>query len=350
MEKIKTGLAAFGMSGKVFHAPFIDSNPNFELAVIVERSKELSKDCYPQAHIVRSFEELLASDVELVVVNTPDSTHFDYARQALEAGKNVIIEKPFVFTVEQGQKLIELAQKKKLMLSVFQNRRLDSDFQTVRQIIDYNVLGRLVEYESTYPRYRNFIRPNTWKENGVCGSRLIYDLGSHLIDQAVQLFGLPEAVFADISALRTDSKVDDYFIVHLLHPQLAPSIKVTLKSSYLMCEPEPRFVLHGTEGSFVKYGLDPQEDCLSRGIRPATPHWGEESEDTWGTLHTEKNGISFRGKYPSAVGNYAAFYENIFRHLRYGDVLLSKAKDVLPVIQIIEASIQSSREERVIKL
>jgi len=350
MKKIKTGLAAFGMSGQVFHAPFINANPNFELSMIVERSKELSRKQYPNVLIVRSFDELLTSDIELIIVNTPDTTHYEFAKKALEAGKHVIVEKPFTTTIQQGKELIDIAKRKGLMLSVFQNRRLDSDFLTVKQIINYEVLGRLVEFESTFSRYRNFIKPDTWKETGKSGEGLIYNLGSHVIDQALQLFGMPEAIFADIATLRSDGKVDDYFIIHLLHPVNAPEVKITLKSSYLMCEAEPRFVLHGTEGSYIKYGVDRQESDLTTGLIPYSPHWGEEDESLWGQLHTERDGIIIKGKYPSVPGNYGDFYDNIFLHLRCDGILLSDAEGTLPVIQLIEAAIKSSREQTVIKL
>ena len=247
MEIIKVGLAAYGMSGQVFHAPFISTNPHFELCKIVERSKELSKERYPDATIVRSFEELIKDPaIELIVVNTPDSTHYEYARLALEAGKHVIVEKPFTSTTEEGEELIALAAEMGLMLSVYQNRRWDADFQTVQEIISKGLLGRLVEYESTFARYRNFIKPNTWKETGESGGGLTYNLGSHLIDQAIRLFGMPEAVFADIATMRTHGKVDDYFMIRFFRPSLAPDVRVTLKASYLMREAEPRFVLHGT--------------------------------------------------------------------------------------------------------
>ncbi len=326
MEKIKTGLAAFGMSGQIFHAPFISTNPAFCLTAITERNKNLSKERYPSARIVRSFEELVALDeLELVVINTPDSTHYEYTRKALEAGKNVIVEKPFTATAEQGQELVDLARSKGL-------------------------LGRLVEFESTFPRYRNFIKPGTWKETGELGGGLTYNLGAHIIDQAVQLLGVPDAVFADIDTIRTGGMVDDYFVIHLLRPSKAPRVKVTLKSSYLMCEPEPRFILHGTEGSFVKYGLDRQEADLNDGQMPGTPYWGVEDESTWGLLHTEKDGNVVHYKYPSLAGNYAGFYDNIYRHLRHGEPLLTDAADVLLVIRLIEAAWKSSKEGNVVKL
>ena len=351
MEKIKTGLAAFGMSGQIFHAPFISTNPAFCLTAITERNKNLSKERYPSARIVRSFEELVALDeLELVVINTPDSTHYEYTRKALEAGKNVIVEKPFTATAEQGQELVDLARSKGLAISVYQNRRWDSDFLTVREILNKGLLGRLVEFESTFPRYRNFIKPGTWKETGELGGGLTYNLGAHIIDQAVQLLGVPDAVFADIDTIRTGGMVDDYFVIHLLRPSKAPRVKVTLKSSYLMCASEPRFVLHGREGSYVKYGFDPQEAALTEGVLPGTSHWGEEDKSSWGLLYTEKDGRIVYEPYPSLPGDYAAFYENIYRHIHHGEPLQSDAREVVGVIRLIEAAWESSRMQRVVRI
>ena len=351
MEIIKVGLAAYGMSGQVFHAAFISTNPHFELCKIVERSKELSKERYPDATIVRSFEELIKDPaIELIVVNTPDSTHYEYARLALEAGKHVIVEKPFTSTTEEGEELIALAAEMGLMLSVYQNRRWDADFQTVQEIISKGLLGRLVEYESTFARYRNFIKPNTWKETGESGGGLTYNLGSHLIDQAIRLFGMPEAVFADIATMRTHGKVDDYFMIRFFRPSLAPDVRVTLKASYLMREAEPRFVLHGTLGSYVKHGVDKQEAALLRGEMPDQPHWGEETEEEWGLIHTEIDGEEICRKYPGISGNYGGFYQNIYEHLRLGEALQTGARDILNVIRVIEAAYQSQREGKVISL
>lgn len=351
MDKIKIGLAAYGMSGQIFHAPFISCNPHFDLVAITERSKNLSWERYPDVRITRSFDELIGMDeLDMVVVNTPDVTHYDYARRALEAGKHVIVEKPFTMTAAEGDELVSFAAKKGLVLSVYQNRRWDSDFLTIKEILAKGLLGRLVEFESTFSRYRNFIKPNTWKETGESGGGLTYNLGAHIIDQAVQLFGMPEALFADIATLRDNGKVDDYFVIHFLKPSEYPGVKVTLKASYLMCEAEPRFILHGTEGSYVKFGLDPQEADLKKGLLPNTPHWGEEDQDFWGMIHTEKEGNVFRGKYPSLPGNYGAFYENIYQHLYGGAVLQSHAKEVVGVIRLIEAAKKSSRMQRVVSL
>jgi len=351
METIKTGIASFGMSGQVFHAPFIGTNPHFQLCTIVERSKELSKERYPDATIVRSVKEMVEDpDIELVVINTPDSTHYEYARMALEAGKHVVVEKPITTEAPQAEELIALSRRKGLMLSAYQNRRWDGDFLTVKDIINTELLGRLVEFESTFARYRNFIKPDTWKETGTSGGGLTYNLGSHLIDQAVQLFGMPEAVYANIATLRTGGMVDDYFHINLLRPQLNPELRITLKASYLMREPEPRFVLHGTLGSYVKHGVDNQEEALLRGENPDQPHWGEEDEQNWGILHTEANGSPLYGRYPTVPGDYNAFYQNIYEHLRLGKPLTSDACYVSNVIRIIEAAYQSAQQQAAVKL
>lgn len=234
------------------------------------------------------------------------------------------------------------------MLSAYQNRRWDADFLTVKDIINKGLLGRLVEFESTFARYRNFIKTDTWKETGAAGGGMTYNLGSHLIDQAIQLFGKPEAVYAHVATLRTGGHVDDYFLINLLRPQSAPELCVTLKASYLMREPEPRFVLHGTSGSYVKHGVDCQEAALLKGEMPDSPDWGVEDESQWGTLHTEVNGETLYGKYPSLPGDYNAFYQNIYEHLRLGKSLATDARYVSDVIRIIEAAYQSSREEKVI--
>jgi predicted dehydrogenase len=345
---IKTGLASYGMSGQVFHAPFISTHPQFELTAIVERSKNLSAERYPEARIVRSIDELLTIDeIELVVINTPDVTHYEYTKKALEAGKNVIVEKPFTKTTAEGEELVSLAKDRGVMLCVYQNRRWDADFLTVKDIIDNNKLGRIVEFESTFSRYRNYIQAGNWKEQD---GGMTYNLGSHLIDQCIDLFGMPEAVFADIAVLRDGGVVDDYFVIHPLRCRKAPEVRITLKAGYLMCEPEPRFVVHGAEGSYIKYGVDKQEGLLKNGAIPDTPDWGVETEEEWGVIRTEIDGTSYRGKYPSLRGNYTEFYESVYRHLRHRTPLPTEAAKILPVMKIIEAAKESSRKREVVSL
>lgn len=350
MNTIKTGLVSFGLSGQIFHAPFISSDSHFELTAICERTKNLSREKYPKTRIVRSFDELLAMDeLELIVVNSPDTTHYDFVRRALEAGKNVVVEKPITRTAMQAAELATFARKQGLMLSVFQNRRWDGDFLTVQSLLQARTLGRLVEFESNFPLYKPQVNLNEWRETGVDGAGVTYDLGAHLVDQAVQLFGLPEAVYADVAQLREGTRVDDYCLIRLLRPSKAPEVKITLKAGYLMCAREPRFVLHGTKGSYVKYGLDQQEACLRRGLLPGHPQWGEEDEALWGELHTEADGKEFRTKLPTLHGNYSAYYDNIYRHLRHGETLLTDAATVANVIRILEVACLSSEVEKIIE-
>jgi len=360
---IKTGLTSFGMSGQLFHAPFIKVHPHFELTTVFERSKNLAVERYPAVRTVRTLDELLAdSELELIVVNTPDATHYEYAKRALLADKNVIVEKPFTFTTSQGRELIALADSRGLMLGVYQNRRWDGDFLTVKEIMDKNLLGRIVEFESVFARYRNFIKQGTWKE---LESGMAYNLGSHIIDQCVALFGLPKAVWADTGILRDNGVVEDYFCIHLLHCNKAPDLRITLKASYLMCAAEPRFVLHGVNGSFVKYGVDIQEEKLQMGHTPDEPDWGMEPEERWGWLYTESlptkeealsksavkvNETVCRFRYPTLKGDYTGFYESVYKTLRQGMPLPTDAKTVLPVITVIEAAIESSRQGKVIEI
>ncbi len=347
MNKIQVGLAAFGMSGKVFQAPILTHHPGFRLSKIVERSKNEVRNIYPDIASVASFDDLLADDnIELVVVNTPDSTHFEYAHKALEAGKHVVVEKPFTHTIGQGEDLLNLADKQNKMLSVFQNRRWDGDFLTVRKILENQWLGRLVEFESNYMRYRNYIQPGTWKESAIQGIGITYNLGSHMIDQAVTLFGMPDAVWADIDSMRNGSEIDDYYIIKLIYPE----IKVVLKASYLVREEGPRYTLHGTHGSFLKYGIDPQEEMLKRGGNPSMPDWGKEPEEHWGMLNTEINGTHIRGKVETVAGNYAAFYDNIYDVIRNRAELEVLPEQALNVVHLIEAAMESSRNGQSVEM
>lgn len=332
MKKINIALAAFGMSGKVFHAPLLSRHKGFFLSKIVERSKEEVKTIYPEVKSVKKFENLLEDkDVEMIVVNTPDDTHYQYASEAIKAGKHVILEKPFVRNVEDGEKLIVLARKYDRILSVFQNRRWDGDFLTVSNLIKNGCLGRLVEFESNYMRFRNFIQPDTWKENLPFGNGIIYNLGSHMIDQALCLFGMPDSLWADVDTLRDDGMIDDYYCIHLLYHRL----KITLKASYLVREETPRYILHGTNGSFLKYGIDPQEELLKEGHDPYIPGWGKESESQWGILNTDIDDLHYKGKIETLPGNYAAFYDNIYEAVRNRASLFVKPEESLNTIRII---------------
>jgi scyllo-inositol 2-dehydrogenase (NADP+) len=340
VPKIRVGLLSYGMSGKVFHAPLLHVNPGFTMSKILQRSADDAAERYPYVRVVRNIDEILGDpEIDLVLVNTPDPTHYEYASAALEAGKHVVVEKPFVHEIAEGAALIELARKNNKILTIFQNRRWEGDFLTVKKIIENKCLGRLVTYEAHFDRFRNLIR-NSWKEQAASKTSTLYNLGSHLIDQALVLFGMPDAVYADIRKQRTGAEVDDLFDLNLYYPKL----KVTLKSSYLVREQGPRFMLHGTEGSFVKYGIDPQEEALTAGHYPDEPGWGEEPESDWGLLHTTMNGLNYRGRVETLAGCYTKFYDHLYETLVNGSVLMVKPEESLNGIRLIKAAYESDEK------
>ncbi len=346
-EKIRVGLCSFGLSGRIFHSPFIDGHSGFELAKVWERSKDLAKEAYPQVEVVRQFEQLLEDPtIELIIVNTPDHTHYEYTKRALQSGKHVLVEKPFTLTTREGIELTGLARKHRKLLSVFQNRRWDGDFMTVKRVIEQGLLGRLVEFEAHFDRYRTQVDPNKWREQPGPHTGNIYDLGAHMIDQALVLFGWPESVAADLRIQRSAGQVNDYFHIRLQHAHVV----VTVKGGYLVREPGPRYILHGTDGSFIKYGIDPQEAALRRGERPDQPRWGEEAEKYWGTLNTHIQNLHYRGKIETLAGNYMGFFDNLYQVLRNGKKPAVPGEEGLNVIRIIEAARESSAGNRVINI
>ncbi|TVQ85990.1 MAG: oxidoreductase [Bacteroidetes bacterium] len=346
-KPVKTALASFGMSGLVFHGPLLHADNCFELTKVLERTKNESVKKYPNIQVVRHFDELCKDDsIELIIVNTPDHTHYELCKKALEHNKHVVVEKPFTQKYSEAIELIELAEQRNLLLSVFQNRRWDGDFLTVKKVISEKLLGRLVSYEAHFDRFRNFIQPETWKEDAYTGTGTLFNLGSHLIDQALVLFGKPDAVTADIRALRSNSSIDDTFELWLHYPQ----VRVSLSASYLVREPGPRFELHGTEGSFLKWGIDPQEEELKKDAVPGSIGWGEEPESEFGLLHTTLDGKDIKERIATIPGDYTAFYNNIYRAIRRGEKLAVEPGEAAMVIKIIEAAFLSQNEKRQIKI
>jgi len=339
MQPIKTALCSFGMSGWVFHAPFIDAHPGFEFIAVYERTSNHAEKKYPDVKTYRSLEAMLAVEsIELVIVNTPNYTHFTFAKACLEAGKHVIVEKPFTLNVDEADTLISLASKQNKKLSVFQNRRWDSDFQTVQDVVQKKLLGNIVEVEFHFDRFKEDLSPKAHKEVPGPGTGLLYDLGSHLIDQALQLFGMPLRVFADVSIVRSVSKVEDYMELLLFY---GSSMRVRLKASYQVKEMLPSYILHGSNGSFIKSRADIQEANLQAKISPLSPNWGIEPDEAKGLLHVGTAGDDTRGYIPSYQGNYMVFYDGIYRAIRAGGVLPVTAEEGKQVIQIIEAAYKS---------
>jgi scyllo-inositol 2-dehydrogenase (NADP+) len=344
-EKIRTALLSYGMSGEVFHVPLLEAHTGFEVASIWQRNhqKPVRHNYYP----AKDLQEVLDDKtVELVVVNTPNETHFQFAKAALQAGKHVIVEKPFTVTVSEADSLIALATERKRTLSVFQNRRWDADFLTVRSVLERKLLGRLVECEIHYDRFRNYIEPDTWKEESKPGTGILFNLGSHLLDQALVLFGMPRYLDARIGIQRTGGKVDDYFDIRMEYDGLF----VILKSSYLVREQGPRFILHGTEGSFTKAGIDPQEQALKDKKIPGSPGWGAEPSEWWGKLNTTHQGKHVEGPFETIPGNYLKFYDNIHGVVRGKQPLEVKPEDARNVIQLIEACHESNRNRRAVEI
>lgn len=344
---INTAICSFGMSGWVFHAPFISTHPGFNFYGVWERTKNLAQEKYPSVKTFRTLEEMLAdANIELVVVNTPNITHYEYTKKALLAGKHVVCEKPFTVEAREAEELIKIANDKNLKLSVFQNRRYDSDYKTIKSVLDQQLLGNIVEAEFHFDRYKQEVSPKSHKEIAMKGTGALYDLGSHLIDQALQLFGKPTAVFADIAIMRPVSQVDDYFEVLLYYP----SSRVRIKGSYQVREALPGYVLHGSKGSFIKPKTDVQEAQLQSGMLPTDEAYGVEPETEKGLLHTETNGNIIKEYIPSQTGNYTGYYEGIYQAIRNNAALPVTAAQGTDVIRIIEAAFRSNDEKRVIQL
>lgn len=344
---IQAALCSFGMSGKLFHAPFLHVHPGFALRAVWERSRSVATEHYPEVISYESYEELLADKaIDLVIVNTPNYTHFEYAKKALLADKHVIIEKPFTVTVNEAEELIALAKEKIRKLSVYQNRRWDSDFKTVKKVVERGCLGEIVDAEIHFDRFKRELSPKAHKETPGPGAGLLHDLGPHLIDQALHLFGPPQAVFADMHIIRPISKVHDAIDVLLFYPNL----RVRLKSSYLVKEPLPAFIFHGSNGSFLKHRADVQEAFLLEGRMPNGEDWGREPEEWKGLLHWTKEGKDIKENIPTEKGNYLDYYQGIYKAFTSDAALPVTAEEGLMVMQVIEAALQSNAEKKRIDL
>ncbi|MEO8146061.1 MAG: oxidoreductase [Bacteroidia bacterium] len=348
MDKpISTGIIGFGIAGKVFHAPFISANPCFHLSKISTSNEEsvlFIRKNYPQAEIVWDAKVILDdSAIELVIIGTPNQSHFSVTKAALLSGKHVIVEKPFTVTTTEADELIALAATQKKVLTVHHNRRWDSDYKTVKKIIENKLLGNLIEYEAHFDRFRPVLKEHEWREEDVPGSGILYDLGSHLIDQAVQLFGLPQEITADIRKERQGAKTDDYFDLGLFYPNL----KVILKAGMLVENPGPHFILTGERGSFIKYGMDVQEVALKAGQTPATnDNWGVEPEYLWGKFNKKANGHNIEETIKSEQGSYQDFFINVYKTIKGEDELYVKATQARDTIRIIELAIKSNYEKQ----
>ena len=339
---MKTGVVGYGIAAQCMHLPFLVTNPKFEVKSILQRRGDEAKEKYPSAEIVRNLEDMLSDkSLELIIITTPNDSHFDYAKRSMEAGKHVVVEKPFTITSADAEKLIHISKENKRILSVYQNRRYVSDFLTIRKLLDEKKLGKIVEFEGHYDRYRPELRPNAWREENIPGSGILYDLGAHLIDQAFCLFGLPKYITGDIRIQRQHAQATDYFELWLDYD----FTKVILKAGMLVREPGPRYAIHGQLGSFLKSGEDPQEALLRKGVLPIAADWGCESAEIYGLLHTATDGGIIREKYPSLPGNYGGFYDDLYATIRNGEPLKVKPEHGFNVIRAIELATESNKQK-----
>jgi scyllo-inositol 2-dehydrogenase (NADP+) len=345
---IDVGLIGFGLAGRAFHAPVIRAVPGLRLAAILQRSGGEAAAQYPVVRIVRSVEELLSIEsIRLVVVASPNDTHYPFARRCLAAGRDVVVDKPFTTTLAEAAELAQSARQHGRLITVYQNRRYDGDFQAIRQLVAGGALGRVVRFETNYDRFRPQIRPEAWREKSGPGTGILFDLGPHLIDHALVLFGLPEAITADVRMERDNAVTDDAFDILLHYPH---SLRAVLRSTMLAASPRPRFVLHGTRGGFFKQSFDPQENNLRRGEIPKDAPWGAEPEEDWGVLTVYDGENPTQRRIPSGAGDYRDFYANV------RDAILGKAKLAvtpewaLDVMRILELARESSEKRRTIPL
>lgn len=338
METIEVAIAGFGKGARIYNAPVISSVPGLKITRLMTNSSEnikAAKKDFPKAEIVSDYDALLTGeDINLVVITAPNHLHAEMTEKALKAGKHVVVEKPFTSTSKEAEKLIKLAKEKNLILSVHHNRRWDSDFLTVKKLLTEKKLGEVVEYEAHFDRFRNFVKEG-WKEKKENpGSGILYDLGSHLIDQALVLFGTPTEVFADLQIQRENSEVIDNFEVLLFYPGL----RVILKAGMLVKEKGPTYSLHGQKGSFLKYGADVQEEALIQGKLPKDHlDWGIEPQEIWGKLNTEEEEKLLKSEH----GDYRKLYQNIYNAICGKEKLKvtpEQAKNVIKVIELAKSS------------
>lgn len=339
----QVGLIGFGLAGSTFHAPVIAAVPGLQLAAVVSSQEKLVHSVCPQVRVHSEAQALLDDpEIDLVVIAAPNAVHFELAEKALLAGKHVVVDKPFTVHSSEALALIACAEKAQRVLSVYHNRRWDGDFMTLQALLKDGRLGRINSLESRIDRFRPQVRER-WREQLVPGGGLLYDLGPHLIDQALCLFGMPQHIFADLALQRDKAQVVDYLHLVLYYTEGNAEKRVVLHAGSLTAAPTPRFSLHGDLGSFVKFGMDPQEESLRAGGRPGQALWGVSPRQ--GVLHL---GEAPELSYPIVPGCYHHFYEGMVAAMAGKAKAPVNAMDAYHGIVLIEAALQSARERRVV--
>lgn len=343
---IRVGLVGFGMAGRVFHAPLLSSVEGVELAAVMERTSSRAAERYPGITTYRSLGEMLGDEsLGLFVVATPSATHFDVARQILRAGKNVVVDKPMAVSSAQIAELIALAADRKVLLAPFQNRRWDSDFLTVQKVLREGSLGGLVSFQSRFDRWRPAAPTDRlWKEDPASGGVLV-DLGTHLVDQALVLFGKPQSVWAEVLWEREWVAVNDGFEIRLRYD----GFTAALGANSLSMPPGPRFRLRGARGNYLKLGLDPQEAALNLVTRIDDPQWGREPQSAWGTLHVDIGGGTVTRPVETLTGDYRLYYAALRDALLGKAPAPVKAVDAWRTSRVLEWAVESSEQRREIR-
>lgn len=346
-EIFRVGVVGYGFASKTFHIPLILATPGLELVAVSSSDAGKVQADLPSIAVEAKPQALFARhDIDLVVIPTPNETHFPLAKSALVAGKHVVLDKPFTVTLSEARLLKAQADDSERLLSVFHNRRWDSDFLTLKSLLAERTLGRVVQFESRFDRFRPEVR-DRWREQPKPGGGIWYDLGPHLLDQARELFGMPREILLDLANCRDGAKVDDDFLALLDYG----GFRVTLKASTLVAEPTPRFAVYGTRGSYVKYGLDPQEERLKAGEMPQ-PQWGEDSRHGTLTLREGENEDAelISHELPTLPGDYLAYYQGIVAALGGDAPNPVGVDDALAVMTLLEAGLDSYRQGRWVKL
>lgn len=336
-DAIRVGLIGYGYASKTFHAPLISGTPGMTLAAVASSDENKVHADWPALPVVSGPERILNDpNIDLVVIPTPNDTHFPLAKAALEAGKHVVVDKPFTVTPSQARELEALAKSGGRLLSVFHNRRWDSDFLTVKALINEGLLGEVGYFESHFDRYRPQVR-NRWREQGGPGSGIWYDLAPHLLDQVVNLFGLPVSMQVDLAQLRPGSQSTDYFHAVLAWPQR----RVVLHGTLVAAAETARFIIHGSRGSYVKYGLDPQEERLKSGERLPQEDWGYDMRD--GVLTRAEGEDITEESWLTLPGNYPAYYAAIRDALNGSGTNPVPASQAIQIMELIEFGLESAR-------
>lgn len=332
---IKTGLLAYGMSGRVFHAPFVQSHPGFHLSAITERSKNDAEKDYPGVLIYRDPERLLNDNqIELVIVNTPNHTHYEYAKAALNAGKHVLIEKPLTVLKAEAEELFSLAFRKSLKVFAYQNRRFDSDYLSVKKVLESKKLGNIVEAHFRFDRYRDEISHKYFKENAMPGAGILYDLGAHIVDQAISLFGVPDDFYKTYGKNRKQTEVDDFAQVHLKYKN---GLNVFITTNMLVLAPQPSYILHGTKGSFSKCRTDIQEEQLLAGIKPGDEPYGIEKPGQDGKLvYLNEANERIEETIPADKGNYSTLFTEVYEAIRSNAEYYVKQNEIIAQLSILQ--------------